>query len=233
MASSWECVGQSRKTQKKKRQTRQESVLCLTGGQDRGLPYVSWTRRHKVSKNRTTWTADMSSNRTTWTNHVDKRYARNNDESDHVNMRSNKQIAQNFIIVLKLNVISATQWGWNWVSINRRGQPQTKQELIFGRRSVLLAAVDQIKGSSIHPLGGSCLGYYLIPYFCQLDVQCRCYINPAAKNAAFLLARTVRLPSLCAYLPSVWVLSCPHRPAWRRVTYYFLNCIFYYWFFNN
>ena len=44
--------------------------------------------------------------------------------------------------------------------------------------------MDQIKGSLIHLLKGSCLGYRVIPYFCGSDVRCQCYINPSAKKSS-------------------------------------------------
>ena len=93
--------------------------------------------------------------------------------------------------------------------------------------SVLLPTVVQIKGSPIYPLVvGSCLGYCMIPYFCQSDVRCQYYINPTAQNAAILLAWTVWLLSCHAYQPSAWVLICPSCPAWQGVTCYCLSGIF-------
>ncbi len=69
--------------------------------------------------------------------------------------------------------------------------------------SVLLPAVVQIKGSLIYPLVGSCSGYCVIPYFCGLDRCSQRYVDPAAKNAGFLLEQTTQLLSRHAYLPSM------------------------------
>ncbi len=90
--------------------------------------------------------------------------------------------------------------------------------------SVLLPAVVQIKGSPIYPLVvGSCLGYCMIPYFCQSDVRCQYDINPTAQSAAFLLAWTARLLSCHAYPTSAWVLTCPPYPPWWWMTW--MSCI--------
>ena len=46
--------------------------------------------------------------------------------------------------------------------------------------SLLLTAVDRIKGIPIHPLEGSCLGYCVISYFCGYDMRRGRCVNPAA-----------------------------------------------------
>jgi hypothetical protein len=56
--------------------------------------------------------------------------------------------------------------------------------------SVLSPTVVRFKGSLIYPLVGSCSGYGVIPYFRGLDRCSWRYIDPASKNAGFLLART-------------------------------------------
>ncbi len=95
------------------------------------------------------------------------------------------------------------------------------------------APADQIKGSPIHPLEESCLGFCVIPFFHQLD-RCswRC-VDPDAKNAAFLVAQSARLLSRCAYLLSPCILSRPSCPAWLGVMCCCLNCVFECWFSHN
>ncbi len=88
-----------------------------------------------------------------------------------------------------------------------------KKNLPLTTHSILLPTVVQIKGSPIHPLVGSCSGYRVIPHFHGLDRCSRHCIDPASKNAGFLLARTVRLLSCCAHPPSAWVLTFPPHPS--------------------
>ncbi len=92
--------------------------------------------------------------------------------------------------------------------------------------SVLLPAVDQIKGSPIYPLVGSCSGYCVISYFRGLDRYSRRYVDPAVQNASFLLPQTAQLLSCHAYLSSARVLTCPLCPSWRGMMCCCLSGIF-------
>ncbi len=80
-------------------------------------------------------------------------------------------------------------------------------------RQALSPTVVWIKGRSIYPLVGSCLGYYVIPYFCGSDLWHQRYVNPAVQNAEFPLALPAQLLFRRACPPSAWVLTCPPCPA--------------------
>ncbi len=59
--------------------------------------------------------------------------------------------------------------------------------------SIISSPAVGIKGSPIHPLQGSCLGYLLVPYFCWLDLFSRRCVSCAAKKTALFLAWTTWL----------------------------------------
>ena len=85
----------------------------------------------------------------------------------------------------------------------RRGRPQQSENLALSTRHSIMSSLGRtIKGSTIHSLEGSCLGYCVMPYFCGFDQCSWRYVNPALKNAAFLLAQTERLQFHRVYLPS-------------------------------
>ncbi len=76
--------------------------------------------------------------------------------------------------------------------------------------SALLPAVDQIKGSSIHPL--DCV----IPYFCRLDWCSRHYVDPAAKKNS-IFTSTDCATALLSHLSTVLGSSdFPPLPSMAR-----------------
>ncbi len=79
-------------------------------------------------------------------------------------------------------------------------------------RCTLSPAVDQIKGSSMHPLEGSCLGYCVIPYFRGFDMRCWGNIDPAAKKSSIFTITPSTHTS--AALPLFFnFFHMPQRPA--------------------
>jgi hypothetical protein len=85
-----------------------------------------------------------------------------------------------------------------------------------------MSALGQIKGSPIHPQEGSCLGNCVIPYFCESDMRRRRYVDPTAKNSAFLLARTARVLSCCDY-PLFLSSNLPPLPSMAGGDVLFFN----------
>ncbi len=73
--------------------------------------------------------------------------------------------------------------------------------------SIISSHDKRIKGSQIHPLEWSCLGYCLMPHFCQSGVPRGRCVDPASKKTAFYLTQTVQRLSHCTNPLSVWVPS--------------------------
>ncbi len=114
----------------------------------------------------------------------------------------------NILLITKVNRLYGTSWSLKWPLLYtpckgmwpprffsffppaEEASNKQNKNCLLATCNVILAAVDQIKGSLIHLLEGSCLGYCVIPIFTDW-AGVGCCVNPAAKNASFLLARTV------------------------------------------